>query len=335
MSTLNLPGLRAHHPLGFLAACGVLRVAHNASQNEVRLGWSVAKTGFGERMATIQGAARDSLIKLVAESAGTVVNALKNLGTIEAEAPVVEFRSNVRRAREDPGLRPAFDLLSSSASDIVRRRKTTGKHKGKLVVATTHLAMTSGQQDLLSGVLKTAGKLAKRSSSDKIPSSVWKGIEKALFGPWTYEDDEHSLGWDPNVQRLHALRNMAPGPDTKRRSVCAAVFLATQALPLFPCFAVGSRLRTTGFHRDDDEDWFSWPVWSEAISLDTLRSLLAQPFSADLRQRGVEIVYRCRRSHTGGTQGNYQVFSHAEERPWSRPGRRLPRDPWKAGAAGS
>lgn len=317
MSELELPGLRAHHPLGFLAACGLLRVASNAHENVLGLGWKASETGAGGRVATIRGTSRESMITSVAESAEAVVRALKELGTIDAECPVADFRSTAMRALDDQRLRPAFDLLSASASDLVSRKKTTGKHKGRLVVTTTDLAMTSGQQDLFAGVLKVAEKLAKRSKQDLIPPAVRQEIEKALFGPWGYEDDEHSLGWDPNVQRLHALRNKAPTSDNKRRSVRAAVFLATQALPLFPCFAVGGRLRTTGFHRHEDDDWFAWPIWRDPISLDILRSLLAHPFSADLRGRGVEVAYRCRQTHTGGSEGNYQVFSHPEERPWS------------------
>src|SRR2546422_48910 len=81
-------------------------------------------------------------------------------------------------------------------------------------------------------------------------------------------DDEHSLGWDPNSQRLHALRNRAPTNDDQNRSVAPAVFLATQALPLFPCFASGEDLHTTGFYRDNGEDWFSWPIWHNPISLE-------------------------------------------------------------------
>jgi hypothetical protein len=182
----------------------------------------------------------------------------------------------------------------------------------------THFAMTSGQQDLISGARKVAEKLAKRSRNNQIQEEVRQKIQETLFGPWSYQDDEHSLGWDPNSQRLHALRNKAPKDDDKNRSVAGAVFLATQALPLFPCFAVDRRLCTTGFHREDGEDWFSWPIWRDPVSLDTLRSLLAYPFTADLQHRGVELVYRCRRDRTGGAKGDYRVFSHAQQRPWPR-----------------
>jgi hypothetical protein len=101
---------------------------------------------------------------------------------------------------------------------------------------------------------KAAAKLAKRSKKGEVSTEIARMVKEALFGPWKYVHDEHSLGWDPQGQRLHALRNKAPTNDAKRRSVCAAVFLATEALPLFPSFAVRNRLQTTGFHRDSGGD---------------------------------------------------------------------------------
>ena len=133
-----------------------------------------------------------------------------------------------------------------------------------------------------------------------------------MFGPWRYGDDEHPLGWDPQFQRVHALRNKAPTNDNKKRSVLSVVFLASQALPLFPCFAVDGRLRTTGFHREDGENWFVWPIWQEPITLDTLRSLLVQRVN-DLRKRS-KTIFRCRRVRSGSSEkSQYYIFSNAEE----------------------
>jgi hypothetical protein len=186
--------------------------------------------------------------------------------------------------------------------------------------------MTSGNQRFLQSIRVLAG--AAETAKGKPNPLTRDAVEEALFGPWRYQDPHHSLGWDPNAQRLHALRGKLPEKDKEKRSVRAAVFLASQALPLFPCFSVRRKLRTTGFRQFDGDDWLVWPVWGTPISVETLRSLLAQPFDSDLRERGVEIVYRCQRSHTGGSEGNYQVFSHPEECSWplSGPRQRLPVD---------
>lgn len=178
--------------------------------------------------------------------------------------------------------------------------------------------MTSGQQDLISGARRLAEKLVKKGKVAVIPPNVIASVEEALFGPWLYKDSEHPLGWDPNTQRIHALRNKAPTNDTAGRSVAAAVFLATQALPLFPCFARGGRLMTTGFYRDgDDQEWFEWPIWRAPLAIDALRSLVARPFTADLKLCGVDVVYHCPRIRSpGSSEGNYRVFGHASERLW-------------------
>ncbi|MBI4612489.1 MAG: hypothetical protein HY720_02660 [Planctomycetes bacterium] len=204
------------------------------------------------------------------------------------------------------------DMLAALASDLIVEGKS---------LRSTSFDLTSGNQRLLQSLRILAGEPENPKGR---PSPLTRAaVEEAMMGPWKYQDDHHSLGWDPQAQRLHALRGKIPEKDKASRSVRAAVFLASQALPLFPCFAVRRRLRTTGFHRHDEDDWFAWPIWREPISLDTLRSLLAHPFHSDLRERGVEVVYRCRRAHTGGSEGNYRVFSPPEERPWPVRRRRL------------
>jgi hypothetical protein len=209
-------------------------------------------------------------------------------------------------AQEDasPADREALSVFAALTSDL------TTNGKGSL--QSTALDLTSGNQRFLDSVAALAGK-RKRLDPEPISDDA---VREVLLGPWRYRDDQHSLGWDPQTQRLHALRNKLPEKDKSNRSVRAAVFLATQALPLFPCFVHRGKLHTTGFYRDGDEDWFSWPIFCAPISLDALRSLLAHPFSADLKKRGVEIVYRCRRIRTGGAEGDYRVFSHASERSW-------------------
>jgi hypothetical protein len=205
-----------------------------------------------------------------------------------------------------PADKEALAIFAALSSDL--------SPKGKGLLQSTLLDLTSGNQRFLKSILELSEQFTDED------------IHEALVGPWRYKDEHHSLGWDPHTQRLHALRNKLPEKDKSKRSVRAAVFLATQALPLFPCFVRGGGLRTTGFYREDDEDWFSWPIWGDPISLGTLCSLLAYPFSADLKHRGVDIVYHCRRARTGGAEGNYQVFSHASDGSWlARPSRRLKR----------
>jgi hypothetical protein len=310
VTTLDLPGLLAHQPLGFLAACSLLRsLTEWRDFGWTRLSWKKGAGGEdriavigSERALDIDGVARVLLCrgKQQRESA-----ALNWSTKIDNRTKYREAARNAIQALAERRPRDDVDMLAALASDLV-------DDGGKL--RSTAFDLTSGNQRILQSLRVLAGE--PETAKGKPDPLTREAIEEALIGPWKYRDGHHSLGWDPNAQRLHALRGKLPEKDKENRSVRAAVFLASQALPLFPCFSVRRRLRTTGFHRHDDDDWFAWPIWREPISLDTLRSLVAQPFSADLRERGVDVVYRCRRSHTGGSEGNYQVFSHPEERPW-------------------
>jgi hypothetical protein len=302
MTIFKVTALRGDHPLGFLAACGLLRCCHEwADFGSVKLAWVVDS---GQFVAVLHSATALDIKALT-----QMLNCRRKQQRQSAaftRSTKIDDRKEFRKTGKDllagaqrPCDRDPFDTLSSFASDVV----TT--NRGKL--RPTLFSMTSGQQSLIKSIL---GGAARPFTED--------AIREALIGPWQYQDGEHALGWDPQTQRLHALRHKVPASDTANRSVRAAVFLASQALPLFPCFAVNARLRTTGFHRQDGEDWFSWPIWRQPISLNTLRSLLALPFGRDLQRRGVEIVYHCRRASTGGGKGDYRVFSHAEQRPWPK-----------------
>lgn len=310
MSNLELSGLQAHHPLGFLAACGLLRCLSDCKDfGETRLRWH--RDENGRTFAAIK-AERPLDIEAVTQVLLCRSNKQRESAALTWSTKIDDrpkYRKTAREAVEkfcDGGSRDVVDMLAGLASDLVLEKK------GKL--RSTGFDLTSGNQQLLKSFRVLAGE-AETAKGKPSPLSQ-AAVHEALIGPWTYQDDHHSLGWDPQAQRLHALRGKLPEKDKANRSVRAAVFLASQALPLFPCFAVGGRLRTTGFHHHDGDYWFAWPIWSQSISLDTLRSLLAQPFDRNLRARGVEVVFHGRCAHTGGSEGNYQVFSHSEERPW-------------------
>jgi hypothetical protein len=97
----------------------------------------------------------------------------------------------------------------------------------------TAFYMTSGRQEFLKEARTLAGRLAegiKLGRKRKVPEEMFK---EALFGPWRYEDPQHSLGWDPSTERLHALRAKSPTKEASE-GVTAAVWLAFEAIPLFP-----------------------------------------------------------------------------------------------------
>ena len=315
MNSLVLTGLKAHHPLGFLAACGLLRCLNQPAEGTlagrqsealglVKLGWRI--DDGKETMAVIQSQSPTD-IPSIARRVRSVAGKQQSSPPWTWSAKIddrTKYRKvsqvAVEKLKHDDTTRSETDMLVALASDLVAE-------KGKL--QKTSFDLTSGSQKLLESLVDTARGVGQNVESQ---------CEEVLKGPWKYQDNDHSLGWDPAAQRLHALRGRMPENDRKNRSVRAAIFLASLALPMFPCFAVAGRLRTTGFHRHDNSEWFAWPIWREPISLAALRSLVSHPFNGDLAQRGVDVVYRCRVVHTGGSQGNYQVFGYPEERPWRR-----------------
>lgn len=316
MNSLDLTGLRARHPLGFLAACGLLRCLNQTGFvaptcrgskgfGEVKLGWS--REDGEESFAVIYS--EDPID--IAAVACTVRCAAAQWQRSPAWTWSIKIdkRTKYRQVSQTAvrkilccnEARDAADMLAALASDMLAEKDTLRK---------TAFDLTSANQRLLKMLISVA---------EGVAQSAEGRFEEALKGPWRYRDGDHSLGWDPETQRLHALRGKAPGNDKENRSVRVAVLLASLALPMFPCFAVGGKLRTTGFHRHGNDEWFAWPVWREPISLATLHSLLSHHFNGDLGHRGVDVVYQSRVSHTGGSQGNYQIFSHSEERrrPWA------------------
>ena len=320
MNRLDLTGLKAHHPLGFLAACGLLRcLTESKDFGRVKLGWQIedGKECFAMLynesplgIAAITRKLLDMADKQRNSSAWTwsdkIDDKVDGRGKYRRMAQIV-----VQNFFEGATARTDADMAAALASDLILG------NKGKSLQATA-FDLTSGPQGLLKSFKGIADWSELKKANETLEKAKFEGvmgkIEEALIGPWQYQDDHHSLGWDPQGQRIHALRSKAPTNDTARRSVRMAVFLGSLALPLFPCFAVGNRLRTTGFHGRDNDDWFAWPIWREPISLDALRSLISHAFNKNLKQRGIHVVYRCRVAPTGGTQGNYLVFGHPEER---------------------
>ncbi len=83
--------------------------------------------------------------------------------------------------------------------------------------------------------------------------------------------------------------------------------LAIEGLPLLPVMPGERQLETTGFRTGGSKGTFwTWPIWTVPVALDTLRSLLAlQELQgnfidrAQLEKRGIEEVFRSQRLTTG------------------------------------
>jgi hypothetical protein len=221
-----------------------------------------------------------------------------------------QFQAVARQAVDQatPDQREYADFLAAFACDLVTNPK------GEL--EPTAFYMTSGRQEFLKEVRSLAGRVSSGIPLGRRRKTPEELYQEALFGPWKYEDPQHSLGWDPSTERLHALRAKSPTKEPSQ-GVSAAVWLAFEALPLFPCFLSEGGLATRGFSQDGQGTVFSWPIWTEPATLAAVRSLLAitdltkeRPPLGELRERGVAAVYRSER-YKMKTQGNYFIFRPA------------------------
>lgn len=282
MIDISLTGLRADTPIGAMAAFGCLRTCERSPEfRGAKLGWASAGGSFTAMLRIASNQRKEQLLEFLKRDAAqaperfefTWREKLKSLSEHE-------FRAAAGRALEtaDSDSRETADWFSAFGTDVLVDDEGN--------VETTPLDMTGGPQKLLSGVVELAATLCDSEGA----------FEEALFGPWKYNDDQHSLGWDPATIKLGAFTYKAP-TKMANSGVMGAIWLAFQSISLFPCFAVKNHLEATSFERIRRQYTFEWPVWSEPIGLDELRLLLGMSYKdpTTLNGRGIQAAYRTRR----------------------------------------
>ena len=286
---LPLPGLDGSNPLAFLAALGTLRLANRAFPG-TRLSWESRGT-WSAVLHLPQEVPTDELVDTLLKNAGVgrrCVSFAPDLKIAASEFQKFE-REAVGYARDD---RDFADFIRAFADPLVTIQ--AGPNAGK--TKPTEFYLIAGQQKMLKQALEIA---AAASVSH---------LHKCLFDQWVYDDpiDGLSLRWDPQDDFRYATRFYNPSKDRskgKRGSVLGAHRLAFEGLPFFPCFAVGTRLATTGFTILQRRPFFSWPLWSAPWGVDAVRSVLTsiEPPKAKAKiqqvvmpkQLGVSAWYQC------------------------------------------
>jgi len=312
MKAIRLTGLtESRFPLSALAAFGLLRVCGDIhALASARLAWA-PDPEWTAVLYVPEG--RD---------AGDVVNELAAYAVRRHAALEFNFTDELKRlgpdgfrefaaatldralAGEDGGRTSADFAAAYGALVPTMGGKRTGGHTPP-ALRPTLFHMVAGQQRFPGSIRQLLQELDQASGRKVDPADERRrAIREALFGPWEYRDEQSSFGLDPSAERLHALRAIQPTREGAPRGVKAAVWLAIEALPLFPCYVAGGRFRVTGF--DQEGKALYWPVWREPIPLDTLRSLLAMGVNGRrevverLRDSGAVEVFRSAREPTTG-----------------------------------
>jgi hypothetical protein len=289
MPEIELTGLDGSNLLAYLAALGTLRVLTLAEPDRcVRMSW----TDLGCWTPLVHGTSADTSDELVDLLAQRVcgeksVDDAWKIGkdlTLSCE----EFGDKIREAVKGLGheQRATADFLAAFGSDVYG----AGPRR-ELMSDTAFRTMSgAGHQHFLGFMLELA------AGTDA------EHLRRSLLARWDYADGRPSLRWDAADFRPHALRAVDPSGDPIK-TMRGANRLAIEALPLFPTVPQARRIRTTAFQEGDNGTEVWWPIWTDALELGTVASLVA---AGNERVRpGVVQVYRAARF----TEGKYRNFS--------------------------
>jgi hypothetical protein len=247
---LELPGLQGHTPIGFMAGMGLLRIAPKGT----RLSWNRLT-----QSAELHGIER-----------GPLLDHLLHHMTGRADAPELQLADDVRKFSVDK-FREHYELAEEPLASWMR---AWWREDGKAGNTTpTDLCLTGGPQRLIKMARELARDLdpGRKKGADKF---VLAKFEEALFGPWRYEDDYASWGWDPATYRPGALTARAPA-EMKMEGVAGAYWLGWESQPLFPCIHGEG---TLGFE-SRPRAW-TWATWAEPLDLHAVTALMRQPQEA-------------------------------------------------------
>lgn len=268
MPQLRLTPLKSSVPIGFMAALGAFRHANATPElGVVKLVWTPHGGQWCAALETSNAVSEEGLVQLF-------VDRVKGMGSrpqftwsnAVKSAQAVELRREAQCALEVANAddHRLADWFQSFASELAHKEG---------VLESTPFDMTVARQLFLAdadGLTNNLGQPDKKHG-DAVNTESFR---EALFGPWKYADNQHSRGWDPTTILKGAFTPHDPSP-MKKAGVRAAVWLAMESLPFFPCFFEDG-LATCGFVRTGRRKSFHWAIWEAPLSLAAVRVLLAQ-----------------------------------------------------------
>lgn len=282
LTSLALPGLRGTEPIGFLAGVGLLRVLTlRRSFGAVKLGWSDdsgwSAVLYSEHPCDEESLIHDLLAHMRGRASVPVFAGVKPDGQpldgnpwddVKVSRDQFAKMLSAVRAEARATDREAADFYSALGSELIALGN-------KDAVKPSALHMTSGNQAFLESARELARSLdsaapahpkSASAPADAFREAVFARSTSGLMG-WQAADEFSSMGFDAAREAIYALTATAPGPSGPR-STRAAVWLAIEALPMFPAFPSKGRLHTRGF--DLRATAFRWPIWEGALTADSV-----------------------------------------------------------------
>ena len=261
---IELTGIPATIPIGFMAALGLMRVLGRDLRLPVSLGWRAGH-------AVLDGIEQDRLIDALVGTMAERYQAREFNWAASTRCVTPQlYRATCAAAEQEGDLR-CLSFMAAFDTDAVVDKN------GNL--RSTRLDMSSGRQALLSDLRSLAKLLAK-------PEVAREAFQAALFGGG-YDAGQSSYGLDPATQRSHATESRSPtksAPLGKR----GWVWLFAESLPLHPVLPLGnSRAYPAGF----DNGYF-WPVWGGQLYLEELAALRLLPAIGLRRLDGVLEIWK-------------------------------------------
>jgi len=314
INRLCLDALYGANPLAFLAALGTLRVLTRVLPDySPRLSWEKRLGAWRPVLWTDQSMEETRICEILWRfgldieamftddllAATVSVSPKDKKGeaswTDKLKFPISDFRAFCRAASDSRSLATEFAATWAGETAPTVEAGTT-------IALRTRFDFTAGQQAFI-GMLR---ELKKSCSA--------VDLKRSLFTGWRYLPAGISMRWDTqDEKRQYALQSSDPtksnNPPIADRG---ANFLAVEALPLFP-IVPNRGAEQAGFERKGDGRSWTWPIWTPPIGLDTVRSLLAVPFtdstawpSANRQQIGVSAVFE---SRIVMPSGRYRCFT--------------------------
>ena len=305
MNGTYLRGLEGTNPLGFFAALGV-QVAFASEEEQPRLWWSADVVPH----AVVDDAFTSARI------ASRALQAFEVWKNCAAANPRLADGSKMPKGDElklRPGnIRVYLDQAARCnwSGRLAAALVTEGSLDNQKVAKPSDFYFTAGQQKFLDTARKVLNAVDRED------------VKEGLEGPWRYENETPSLGWDVTDDRVYALRANNPSPEKKLTNPGPEA-LALLGLSMYPVFAGRGRTDTQGCSGSWKAGWYSWPLWRRPASPHAVRSLLAHAYdhpAASHRDRwyrawSVSTILRSPIRRTD--QGGYGTFGPPEV-AWQR-----------------